>query len=222
MESNESPATEVAIGERPKNPFGPHVSRAGSPNAKTAMTHDAIIDIMIANPRATQPQIAQALGYKSIVSVGVILHSDSFQARYVARRKELADPIVIASLEDRLRGIAHDSAEIVAKRLIDAPGDFKFAMEALKTSAPHLIKPQAPTVNVGFVVHLPGPASSSDEWTRRFAPESGEALHANTDDLPSEEESGLQPEPAQASPPAELKPYTEFTSFGTTPVPRSG
>lgn len=158
----------------------------GVENHKTHITHDAIIDFMIANPRATRMELAHAFGYKSPVSISVIMNSDSFLARYEKRRTDICDPIVSATVEDRLRGIAHRSAEIVAERLESAPLDHKFALEAMRASVGAVVQKQGPQVNVGFVVHLPGPASSSEEWARKFAPESGEVLLPRTADLPSE------------------------------------
>lgn len=174
----------------PGNPFWE--SNPGRPvgmeNRKTHITHDAIIDFLIANPRATQEEIARAFGYKSRVSISIIMGSDAFQARYLKRRGDLVDPIVAATVEDRLRGIAHRSAEIVAERLEQAPGDHKFALEAMRASAGVVSGPKQAQVNVGFVVHLPGPAASSDEWTKRFAPATATVLDPVVDDLPSEKE----------------------------------
>lgn len=188
MTSEIAPSASLPASEEedsPRKVFGGGGGRAGVPNNKTAITHDAVIDILFAHPRITQTEIAQRIGFKSPVSVAIIMGSDAFQARYIKRQEKLVDPLVCASVEDRLRGIAHRSSEIVAERLESAPGDFKFALEAMKAATSATASAKGPSVNVGFVVHLPGPASSSDEWARKFAPEA-EVLMPRLDDAPSE------------------------------------
>lgn len=166
---------------KPGNPGRP----PGHENHMTAVTHDAIIDFILANPRASQKQIADAFHYTP-GAIRIIMGSDSFQARYLKRQGAIVDPLVTATVEERLRGIANKAAEIVSDRLDTNPLDHKFALEALRTSAPALVKDKAPLVNASFVVHLPGPAASSAEWTNRFSPASGEVVKARLDDTVSE------------------------------------
>lgn len=162
----------------------------GVENKRTHITHDAIIDFLLANPRATQQEIGTAFGY-SRVNIAIIMGSDAFKARYFKRRGEIVDPIISARIEDRLGALAHRSAEIVHEKLEANPLDGKFALEVLNTATKGLGMgtPKPPQINTQFVVHLPGPAASSDEWASKFAPASGEMLKPVLDDVPSEADS---------------------------------
>lgn len=159
-----------------------------TPSVKKMITHDLIIDYVLANPRATNKDIGAAFGY-SAVNIGIIMHSDAFQARYHKRQGDLVDPIIAARIEDRITALAVKSAEIVHERLEEnLAGDHKFALEVFKesTRAAGLGQGSGPQVNTQFVVHLPGPASSTEEWSSKFAPQNGTMLVPRLDDTPSE------------------------------------
>lgn len=72
--------------------------------AKLSYTHDAMIDLLVAHPEMSQNALAAQFGY-SAGWVSNIMASDAFQARLAARREELVDPTVTATLEERFRGI---------------------------------------------------------------------------------------------------------------------
>lgn len=154
-----------------------------------AITHDQIIDFILANPRALRRDIGEAFGY-SETSISVILHSDAFQARYLKRQGELLNPFVVAKLEDRMNALAAASAEIVHQRLQDNKLDHKFALDVLdrSTKALGMGVPKPPTLNQQFVVHLPGPAASSEAWTSKFAPETETIVLPDMSNQPSEAE----------------------------------
>lgn len=159
----------------------------GGPNAKTQVTHAALIDYLLANPRATLVQMAAAFGWKSTQSVSIIINSDSFQAALAKRQEQICDPILTQSIEDRIKGLASKSAEILREKLDQNPSE-KLVLEVFKEStragsygvkAPVAIQQQ-------FVVALPGPASNSQEWLERFRPNTAGVVAPRLDDAPVE------------------------------------
>ena len=83
---------------------------------KVNYSHDAMIDIIIAVPGCTQNTIAQHFGY-SVGWVSRIMCSDAFQARLQARRDEVVNPGLVATFEERLKGLAQQSLDILVEKL---------------------------------------------------------------------------------------------------------
>jgi hypothetical protein len=83
---------------------------------KTAYSHEAMIDLIIANPRITQNQLASEFGY-SVGWVSRVMGSDAFQAALARRRDEVTDPFIIASLEEKFKGLVNQSVEILMNKL---------------------------------------------------------------------------------------------------------
>lgn len=88
---------------------------------KVNYSHDAMIDMIIANPAASQGSIALAFGY-SQSWVSQVMASDAFQARMAERKDELVDPTIRATVEDRFKGLVLRSMEILKEKL-DQPSD---------------------------------------------------------------------------------------------------
>jgi len=136
------------------------------------ITHDMIIDFMFANPRATQREIAVAFGFRSQQTISVIVNSDSFQAALSRRQEKLIDPLITATVEDRIKLLAAKSAENLAEALEREPMNTKLNLEVFREAARagnYGAKAQV-AVQTSFVVALPGPAASTQEWRDRFAP----------------------------------------------------
>ena len=137
---------------------------------KVSITHDKIIDYVIANPAKTYREIARAFDY-SPEGIGIICRSDSFKARLEVRRGDLVDPLIRQTLEERLGGLAHASIDILQEKLKNSE-DPKLALAALD-AATKASQYGARGASVGgsqvtFVVQLPGPASNSEEWSAKF------------------------------------------------------
>ena len=150
------------------------------------LTHDMIIDYLLANPTATYLELGAEFGYTK-GGIAVLIGSDAFQARYAKRRSELVDPLVAATIEERLVGLAHQSITILSEKL-EASVDGKFALQVLDstTRAAGYGAKNGATVNTQFVVHLPGPASSTKEWSDRFGVQDAPVLKARVEDAPAE------------------------------------
>lgn len=96
----------------PANPQPP----VGARPPKIRYTHDAMVDLIIANPEKSQNWIAEQFGYTP-AWVSTIFTSDAFQARLAQRRAELVDPALIATIEHKFKAMAHRSAEILMEKL---------------------------------------------------------------------------------------------------------
>lgn len=109
-------AQDVADAGVPKGPARPPLAPTMGNLAKVGYSHDAMIDLILANPRLTQNQLAAYFGY-SVGWVSNIMAADAFQARMAERRAELVDPTLRATLEERYRGLAIQSLDRLQERL---------------------------------------------------------------------------------------------------------
>lgn len=131
--------------------------------------HDACIDEIIANPSVTQRELAAKFGL-SEGYMCLLTGSDAFQARLSERRATLVDPLVVAKVEARLKGLATLSADIVAERLAESR-DSKTALKTLEVATRALGYGARPAAGVAiqnnFVVEVPAKAVSTSEWAQR-------------------------------------------------------
>jgi len=136
---------------------------------KVHYSHDAIIDEILLRPDVTQRELSRIFGFTE-AWMSIIVNSDAFKYRLAERKAEIVDPVIKASIEDRLRAVAERSLDRIMERL-DGPaaGAIKnadlasFAKVGLgnrfdKTPAP------AQLTNNLYVVNLPPPAASTEAW----------------------------------------------------------
>jgi hypothetical protein len=86
------------------------------PPAKIRYSHDAMIDLIIAQPGISQNALAVKFGYTP-AWVSTIMSSDAFKARLANRREEVVDPALTLSLEERFRGLTERSLAVLAEKL---------------------------------------------------------------------------------------------------------
>jgi len=92
-------------------------SKGGSPQvAKVSYTHDAMIDMLVANPWISQNELAKKFGY-TVPWISIVINSDAFKARLAARRLELVDPTIAASMDERFRAVVQQSLEVLSEKL---------------------------------------------------------------------------------------------------------
>lgn len=87
--------------------------------AKMNYSHTDMIDYIIANPGITQNHLAARYGY-SVGWVSNVMASDAWQSALAARRAEICDPVLVASVEERFKGITLLSLERLKQKL-EAP-----------------------------------------------------------------------------------------------------
>lgn len=101
-----------------------HTKSAEGAISRVKYTHDMMIDFILANPGVKQNDLARAFGYTP-AWISRITCSDAFQARLAARRGEIVTPSLLLSFEERLKGLATQSLDMLADRLdaVDEEGN---------------------------------------------------------------------------------------------------
>lgn len=138
---------------------------------KVRFTHDAVIDQIIMQPEVSQRELARTWGFTE-AWMSIIINSDAFKERLAERKAEFVDPIIRASLNERLDSLAQRSLDKLLDRL---EGRDPLSPGAVKTIELVAIaklgvgdrnnRPQVPqTQNSLYVVNLPPPAQNSKDW----------------------------------------------------------
>ena len=83
---------------------------------KVMHTHEAIVDLMVAHPQMQKQEIAAKLGFTPTY-VSIVTGSDAFKVRLAARRKEMIDPIVQASVEEMFGAMTERACEVLLEKL---------------------------------------------------------------------------------------------------------
>ena len=139
--------------------------------AKTAYSHEAMIDVIVAEPRISQDQLAVKFGY-SVPWVSRVIGSDAFQGALAKRREEITDPFLIATVEERLRGLATQALDVIATKMASTQ-NADIALKALDISVKALgfgarERNSGPTQN-NFIVQMPGKAISAESWAEAYS-----------------------------------------------------
>ena len=87
--------------------------------AKVSYTHADLIDFIIMNPAAKQGEMARRYGYTE-GWLSRVMSSDAFQSALAARREEVVDPTLIATVDERFRALTTRSLDRLMEKL-DAP-----------------------------------------------------------------------------------------------------
>lgn len=134
-------------------------------------THEAMIDQIIAQPDIKQNDLAKIFG-KSVPWISRIIGSDSFQAALAKRREELSDPYLVASIEERFKGVVHQSLEIIAEKL-EQTKNVDLALKSLDVGVKAMgygARNAGQTNNTQFVIQLPPKAVNSADWADEHNP----------------------------------------------------
>lgn len=141
--------------------------------SRVKYTHDGMIDLVIARPEISQNEIAATFGYTP-AWVSIVFNSDAFQMRLAQRKEDVIDPVIKASIEERMKGLLQDAVSCVHDKIL-ASQNAELAMEAIKATSRALGygAKQGGSVNIhNFVAIMPPKAENSDEWNSRYAPRS--------------------------------------------------
>lgn len=101
---------------------------------KVSYTHADMIDFIIQNPTASQGQIAARYGYTE-GWVSNVLASEAFQASMAARKDEIIDPAIKATIEERFKALVIRSHEVLMKKLEQPQVSDNVALRALELGA---------------------------------------------------------------------------------------
>lgn len=139
-------------------------------------THDAMIDLIIGNPAISQGDLARHFGYTQ-PWVSRVMNSDAFLARLAERKKDVVDPSLVLSVEEKLRNLASRSLDIVMEKLEVSknPDTALKALEITTKSLGYGARPDKVAIQQNFVVAMPQKSESALEWAAKHA---GGALSA--------------------------------------------
>lgn len=89
---------------------------AGARPPKIRYSHQAMADLIIANPGIAQNQLAAIFGYTP-AWVSTVVNSDAFQALLASRRSELVDPEIAITLNERFHAMTTQSLKVLQDKL---------------------------------------------------------------------------------------------------------
>jgi hypothetical protein len=146
-------------------------SNPGPSIAKVRYTHDGMVDLIVANPMISQNELAAYFGY-SPSWISVVLNSDVVQTKLAARRAELIDPMIRATLEEKFKGVVSRSLDLLMEKL-DKPANaipdslvLKAAELGIKATGMGN-QPAAPTQPSGHLADLAGRLISLQRSVRK-------------------------------------------------------
>ena len=142
--------------------------------ARVRYTHDAMIDLLIANPAISQGEVAKHFGYTQ-GWVSRITNSDAFQARLAERKTELVDPSIVATIDEKMRALASKSLDVVLEKLTvtQNPDTALKALEITSKALGYGARQQNLNVQQNFVVALPPKAVDAESWVSAHGPGRG-------------------------------------------------
>lgn len=145
---------------------------SGSRLQRVHYSHEAMIDVILAEPTITQNALAKRFG-RSVSWISIVMGSDAFQGALAKRRDDIIDPFLVATIEERFRGLADQSLQIIAKKL-EQTENLDAAFKALEISSKALgfgaRTPNQSTIHNNFVVALPPKSPSAADWAAEHGP----------------------------------------------------
>jgi hypothetical protein len=140
---------------------------------KMNYSHTALIDQVIANPWMTQRDLAALFGYTESW-ISLVMSSDVFKEALAARRDEVVTPTVIASVEQRLEGLARQSLDRLREAL-DRSFDPELALQTAALTVKALGFGARDRGSVGvqnnYVVVVPQKEANSKSWREAYGPQ---------------------------------------------------
>lgn len=110
-------------------------------------SHDAMVDVMVANPSIKQKELAQMFG-KTDAWISIIIASDVFQLKLAERKSELIDPTIKEEIEARFKVMTRRSLEVLQEKLNQpssvVDNDFALKAAALGMKGMGIGEPKAP------------------------------------------------------------------------------
>jgi hypothetical protein len=126
---------------------------------RCSYTHKALIDLIIEHPEMLQNELAAHFGYTA-GWISNILASDAFQAAMEARREEIIDPELKATIEERFRALVIRSTQVLMEKLNGKQVSDNVALRAAELGAKAL----------GIGGHsVPKPPENSNDRLERLA-----------------------------------------------------
>ena len=101
---------------------------------KVSYTHEAMAELIVANPMISQGEIARHFGYTQ-GWICQIIASDAFQARLASLKDELVNPELRATIEERFRALVIQSLDKLKEKLDKPSVSDNLALRAAELGA---------------------------------------------------------------------------------------
>ena len=149
--------------------------------AKVRYTHEAMIDMIIEDPGIKQNVLAERFGV-TVAWISRIIGSDAFQGALAKRREDITDPFLVTTIEERLRGLAMHSIDVISKKLEDT-NNADIALKGLEIASKALgfgARDRGGNTQNNFIVQMPQKATSAEDWAKAHGGGNGQVIeHAN-------------------------------------------
>lgn len=135
---------------------------------RVSYTHDAMCDLIIANPAISKGDLARHFGYTP-VWVSRVINSDAFQMRLSVRKADLSDPSLVLTIEEKLKVLVSESLDVLIEKLATtkatdvATKGLEIGVKALGYGA----RQNNVTVQQSFVVAMPTPIPDQGTWAAK-------------------------------------------------------
>lgn len=142
---------------------------AGNALQRVSYTHDAMCDLIIANPAISKGAIAVHFGY-SLPWVSRILNSDAFQMRLAVRKADLSDPSLVLTIEEKLKVLVSESLDVLIEKLALGK-DKDIALKGVEIGAKALgygARKENVTLQQSFVVAMPAQIPDQSAWAQKY------------------------------------------------------
>lgn len=100
---------------------------------KPSYTHEALSDLILANPAISQNELAAHFGYTP-GWISQIIASDAFQAHLHTRKEKIIDPVLRGAIEESFKGLVLQSIQRLREKLEANPSD-NLVLEVFKNSS---------------------------------------------------------------------------------------
>jgi hypothetical protein len=99
---------------------------------KVSYTHEALADLILANPAISQNDLAAHFGYTP-GWISQVIASDAFQAFISERKDKIVDPLLRGAVEESMKGLVLQSMQRLREKLEANPSD-QLVLEVFKNS----------------------------------------------------------------------------------------
>lgn len=151
-----------------RNPLGVPVKPPRDLKMGTKPLHEAIIDAIIAQPQVRAAALAAQFGY-SVEGIRVLMRTDAFREKLAERKGEIVDPLLTASVEERLKSLADLSIQRLLEKLSANPSDRLVTDSVeLSTRALGYGARQQPTAVNNYIAVVPAVSPSPKAWEAQY------------------------------------------------------
>ena len=135
---------------------------------RMSYTHDAMCDLIIANPAISKTDLAKAFGYTP-TWISRVINSDAFQLRLAVRKADISDPSLILTIEEKMKVLVSESLDVLIEKLATTKNT-EVAMKGLEIGSKALgygARKDNVTIQQSFVVAMPTQIPDQSTWAQK-------------------------------------------------------